>query len=213
MPRAPWARRLRPTDGRSGAWRERIGRPGEAVQHCRRDVPMRADACGGRHGRHGGNQGRRSGKAGRRAHGHCWRTWAAMQAAPQTAIVGAQGVPLQPVHGSSHGAAATALLGRAPNAATEMPVARTARHPSRPARRRRRITASVSPRTAATARHLPSLQMQPGQLLITKKMLRWLEPAGLVKGADVEMRLGRQLLDFAGQCRAARPAEAARRTG
>src|SRR5689334_8918965 len=41
---------------------------------------------------------------------------AAMQVAPQTAIVGAQGAPLQSVHGSSHGAAATALLGRAPNA-------------------------------------------------------------------------------------------------
>ncbi len=63
-----------------------------------------------------------------------------MQVAPHVAIVGAQGAPLQSVQGSSHGAAATARLGRAPNAATEKPVARTARHPSSPARRRKRIT-------------------------------------------------------------------------
>jgi hypothetical protein len=77
---------------------------------------------------------------------------AAMQVAPQTATVGAQGVPLQSVHGSSHGAAATAVLGREPNAATETPAARTARQPSRPARRRKRVTAPVSPRTWAAAR-------------------------------------------------------------
>ena len=46
---------------------------------------------------------------------------------------------------------------------------------------------------------LRSLQMQPRQLLIAEKMLRWLEPARLIEGADVEMRLGRQLDSLAGQ--------------
>ena len=39
-------------------------------------------------------------------------------------------------------------------------------------------------------------------------MLRWLKPARIIERPNMEMRLGRQLVDFAGQRGAAGPAEA-----
>jgi hypothetical protein len=55
--------------------------------------------------------------------------------------------------------------------------------------------------------------MQPRNLLIAKKVLRWLEPAGVIECAHMEMRLVPQLVGLARQCRAAGPAETARRAG
>src|SRR5262249_51041488 len=62
-------------------------------------------------------------------------------------------------------------------------------------------------------RSTDSGEMQPGQLLVAEQMLGGFEPAGVVEGADVEMRLGRQFRALAGQRRAAGRAETARRGG